>query len=133
MTGSIHSPIEGGRVVSQRRAMGALEAEVLDVLWRASSPQTPNDVLAALDADLAYTTVMTILVRLYEKGLVDRTKAGRSFSYEPVVSEADLVALRMQKELDRSSDRIATMSRFVDGLTEAEALQLRTLLEQPES
>jgi predicted transcriptional regulator len=112
--------------------MGALEAEVLEVLWRAEGPQTPNDVLAALDDDLAYTTVMTTLVRLHDKGLVERVKVGRSFSYSAVVSEADLVASRMQRELSRSSDRMASMSRFVDGLTLAEARQLRRLLEQPE-
>jgi predicted transcriptional regulator len=119
--------------VSQRRAMGALEAEVLEALWRADAPQTPNDVLAALGTKLAYTTIMTTLVRLFDKGLVDRVKVGRAFAYTAVVSEADLVASRMQHELDRSSDRLATMSRFVDGLTLGEARQLRRLLEQPES
>jgi predicted transcriptional regulator len=119
-------------MVTRRRAMGALEAEVLEVLWRAAGPQTPNDVLAALDDDLAYTTVMTTLVRLHDKGLVERVKLGRSFSYSAVVSEADLVASRMQQELSRSSDRMASMSRFVDGLTLAEARQLRRLLDQPE-
>jgi predicted transcriptional regulator len=112
--------------------MGELEAEVLEVLWRAAAAQTPNDVLTALGANLAYTTIMTTLVRLYDKGLVDRVKVGRSYAYTAVVSEADLVATRMQQELDRSSDRLATMSRFVDGLTLAEARQLRRLLEQPE-
>jgi predicted transcriptional regulator len=132
VTGRIGPPIEGSTLVTRRRAMGALEAEVLEVLWRAKGAQTPNDVLAALDDDLAYTTVMTTLVRLHDKGLVERVKVGRSFSYSAVVSEADLVASRMQRELSRSSDRMASMSRFVDGLTLAEARQLRRLLEQPE-
>ena len=60
--------------MAERRPMGALEAEVLDVLWRADGPVTPADVRTAMGTDLAYTTVMTILVRLWEKGLTERTK-----------------------------------------------------------
>lgn len=108
--------------------MGALEAEVLDVLWRADGAVTPGDVRAAMDADLAYTTIMTILVRLWEKGLVERTKQGRAYAYAAVVSEADLAANRMRAALAGASDRTATMSRFVDGLDEREADALRALL-----
>lgn len=120
-------------MTSQRRAMGALETEILEVLWQADEPQTPGDVLAALGSDLAYTTVMTILTRLWEKGLAERVKAGRSYTYAATVSEAELVASRMQRELSRSSDRLATMSQFVEGLDANDARQLLAMLEQPES
>jgi predicted transcriptional regulator len=111
--------------------MGALETEVLEVLWAADGPRTPAEVLAATEADLAYTTVMTILTRLWQKGLADRVKQGRAYAYTATVSEADLVAARMQDQLSRSSDRVATMSRFVDGLDPDEAAALRALLEGP--
>jgi predicted transcriptional regulator len=117
-------------VTRERRAMGALETEVLDVLWKAEGPLNPGEVRAALGEELAYTTVMTTLTRLWEKQLVDRVKAGRSYAYTASVTEADLVASRMQRELGRSSDRLATMSRFIDGLDAGEAKQLRALLEQ---
>ena len=67
--------------MAERRPMGALEAEVLDVLWHADGPVTPADVRTAMGTDLAYTTVMTILVRLWEKGLTERTKQGRAYAY----------------------------------------------------
>ena len=51
-----------------RRAKGSLESEVLAALWAAERPLTAGDVAAALDGDLAYTTVQTILVRLHGKG-----------------------------------------------------------------
>ncbi len=50
---------------------GALELEVLAVLWRASGPLTPADVRRHIAHDLAYTTVMTVLGRLHAKGLAD--------------------------------------------------------------
>lgn len=55
-----------------RRARGALEAEVMGVLWTAGEPLTPDQVRRRLPGDLAYTTVMTILVRLVEKGAASR-------------------------------------------------------------
>ena len=110
--------------------MGSLEADVLDVLWRATEPRTPAEVLEALGTDLAYTTVMTILTRLWRKGLVERSKAGRAYRYAAVVSEAELVAARMRSALAGTSDRAATMSRFVDGLSKREAAALRSALEE---
>ena len=118
-------------MTTPRRAMGALETEVMEVLWTADAPMTPAQVLEAFDDDLAYTTVMTILTRLWEKGLADRVKSGRAYRYVAAVTEAELVASRMQRELHRSSDRAATMSRFVDGLDPDDARRLIALLEQP--
>lgn len=116
--------------MAERRPMGSLEADVLDVLWRGDEPLTPGEVLDALDAGLAYTTVMTILSRLWQKGLVERTKQGRAFAYRAVLSEADLAAGRMREAMAATSDRMATMSRFVDTLDKRETAALRALLEE---
>jgi predicted transcriptional regulator len=116
--------------VGSRRPMGALESEVLVILWSSSAPQTPAEVLDKLESDLAYTTVMTVLARLWEKGLAERVKTGRAYSYSAKVSEADLAATRMRDQLARSSDRVATMSQFVSGLNKKEARQLRQILEE---
>jgi len=117
-------------VANSRRPMGALEAEVLDVLWRADGPLTPAEVLAQLGDDLAYTTVMTTLTRLWQKELAERVKAGRAYAYRPTVTEAQFAASRMQVELSKSSDRLATMSQFVGGLDAADVQRLLELLEQ---
>ena len=47
-------------------------------LWSSDGFVTAADVLDALDHELAYTTVNTILVRLANKGLVERKREGRS-------------------------------------------------------
>jgi predicted transcriptional regulator len=108
-----------------RRPMGSLEADVLRELWTAEGSLTANDVRAALDYELAYTTVNTILTRLANKGLVQRTREGRSYAYRAELGEDELTADRMHRELARARDRTAALSRFVDTLTAKELAALR--------
>ncbi|MBV9660556.1 MAG: BlaI/MecI/CopY family transcriptional regulator [Acidimicrobiales bacterium] len=105
-----------GEMGMRRRAPGTLEAEVLATLWSVDQPLSAEDVRVRLAADLAYTTVATILTRLHEKGAVNRTLTGRVYSYAPVLDHAALTALRMQALLDDESDRAGVLNRFVDGL-----------------
>ncbi|WP_410592805.1 BlaI/MecI/CopY family transcriptional regulator [Amycolatopsis sp. lyj-23] len=111
-----------------RRAPGALEAEVLAVLWGAQEPLTPADVQARLEDDLAYTTVVTILTRLHDKGVATREKHGRSFRYHAVDDEAGLAARKMAKVLDSEPDRGSVLARFVTQLSETDEEVLRALL-----
>ena len=108
--------------------MGELESEVLSLLWAADAPLTPGEVLERLEGSIAYTSAMTILTRLWQKGLVGREQRGRAFAYEPLVSEAELVALRMQATLERSSDREAALSRFVGSLSKKDERILRGIV-----
>lgn len=115
--------------MQKRRATGALEGEVLAALWAAGRPLTPRETLEAMGADdLAYTTVMTILTRLWQKGVVEREQAGRAYVYAPKVSEADLAAMRMHQQLERAGDRQAALSRFVGSLSRRDERLLRRAL-----
>jgi len=116
--------------VTQRREMGQLEGEVLAALWAAPDAMTPAEVAAALDTDLAYTTVMTVLTRLWKKGLTAREARGRAYAYRPAISEADLAAQRMKATLQRVSDRDAALSRFVGSLPRRDERRLRQILEE---
>ena len=60
-----------------RRADGELESEVLRALWTLDRPASPSDVIDAMDTDLAYTSIATVLGRLCDKGLVTRQRVGR--------------------------------------------------------
>jgi predicted transcriptional regulator len=115
--------------VGTRREAGELESEVLAALWATNEPMTPADVLAQLDGGLAYTTVMTTLTRLYEKGLVDRRRAGRGYAYSPNVREAELAARRIRALLDRGHDRAAVLQGFLSELSSDEERLLRELLD----
>jgi predicted transcriptional regulator len=111
-----------------RRAAGELEADVLTVLWRANRPLSPGQVRAELGADLAYTTVMTILSRLHDKGSVSRSRAGRAYVYTPAFEQAEMAASQMRSVLDSGHDREAVLARFVGTLSSAEERTLSNLL-----
>jgi predicted transcriptional regulator len=111
-----------------RRAPGELEAGVLATLWRADQPLSPGQVRDQLGADLAYTTVMTILSRLHEKGSVTRTRVGRAFVYTPAFEQAELAASQMRSLLDSGHDREAVLAQFVGSLSADEERTLAALL-----
>lgn len=116
-----------------RRPQGSLEFDVLEVLWANDHAMTPAEVLAALDTDLAYTTVMTIQTRLLDKGLVERERRGRAYAYRPTLTEAELRAGRMSDALTAAKDREAVLGRFADTLSDSEAAALRGILDRLES
>ncbi|MGW8380627.1 BlaI/MecI/CopY family transcriptional regulator [Streptomyces sp. ODS28] len=119
-----------GGAREERRPAGELEAGVMAALWAAGIPQTPGQVQRGLAADLARTTVTTILSRLHDKGLVERARQGRGYAYFPVQDPPGLTARRMHSTLDTDteSDRGTVLARFVDQLSDEDERVLRELL-----
>jgi predicted transcriptional regulator len=113
-----------------KRPHGALEHDILSILWRADEPLQPAEVKARLDTDLAYTSVATVLGRLHDKGLVERLASGRAFAYRSVVNEAELAARRIGEVLSSASDRTAVLAGFVGHLSKRDAKALRRLLDE---
>lgn len=70
--------------------LGPLETQVLDVLRGIDSAATVRQVLPAFP-ELAYTTLMTTLDRLYRKGVLIRRRRGRAFVYEPRCSREEML------------------------------------------
>jgi predicted transcriptional regulator len=62
-----------------------LELEIMQVLWQ-SGPCTVAEVQPKLQAELAYTTVQTMLNVLLRKKKVKRVQEGRAYRYRPAVS-----------------------------------------------
>lgn len=77
-------------------SIGELEHEVLESLWACTDAMTVRDVADRLKRpnDLAYTTVLTVLVRLHEKGLADRERDGRGYRYRPTLTREAFRARR---------------------------------------
>jgi len=115
-----------------RRPRGTLEQEVVAALAAATDPMTPAQVRDQLGGDLAYTTVMTVLARLSEKGLVTRERVGRAYAYTAVQDEAEVTARQMQRLLDAGDDRAAVLSRFVGVLSDDDERLLIDLLRRTE-
>ncbi|MBO2453228.1 BlaI/MecI/CopY family transcriptional regulator [Actinomadura barringtoniae] len=116
---------------SERRASGALEGEVMQALQQAAEPLAAGDVQTRLSGDLSYSTVVTILSRMYAKGLLKRKKAGRAFVYSPVSDQPGLAALQMHRVMDSEPDSRAVLARFVSSLSEQDERILRDLLQDP--
>jgi predicted transcriptional regulator len=115
--------------MNERRQMGALEAEVLELLQSAvPEALTPGHVLERLGSTLAYSTVVTVLTRMHDKGLLSRVKQGRAFAYSPIADRHGLTARRMRQALDADPDRRAVLARFVGDLTLGDEEILRGLL-----
>ena len=76
--------------------LGPIEARLMDLAWQ-KKDLTVKTALFHLDAekDLAYTTVMTVLARLAEKGLLQKRKEGRGFVYEPAIDKSTFVKQRI--------------------------------------
>jgi predicted transcriptional regulator len=64
------------------KQLGRLELKLLRELWSRGSA-TVRELLENDDANLAYTTIMTTMDRLYKKELLDRVVEGRAYRYFP--------------------------------------------------
>lgn len=114
-----------------RLAHGELEGLVMDVLWDAGEPLVAADVRDRLEPtrSLAYTTVLTILVRLHEKGLVERERVGRAYAYRPRSSREEEAAARMGELLEAAKDGSVVLARFVAALSPDQLAELRRAVE----
>jgi predicted transcriptional regulator len=119
-------------MATARRDRGALELQVLAVLAAAAGPRTAREVQEALGDDLAYTTVMTTLGRLFDKGALTREPAGRAYAYAVVgdqrTVDAAQTARRMRQLLEAGSDRTVALQHFVSELSPQDEQVLTDLL-----
>ncbi|WP_198955445.1 MULTISPECIES: BlaI/MecI/CopY family transcriptional regulator [unclassified Frankia] len=117
-------------MAGDRRAPGDLERTVMETLRSAARPLTPREVQNLLGGDLAYTTVLTILTRLYDKGLLDRQRAGRAHAYSPVTDEAGMTVRRLHQVLDEAPGREIVLARFLGSLSRRDGQLVREMLRE---
>ncbi|MEU1229199.1 BlaI/MecI/CopY family transcriptional regulator [Streptomyces sp. NPDC005828] len=113
---------------TSRQPNGAREAQILTLLQHAGGALTPGEVVERLQAELTYSTVVTILTRMHGKGMLHRSPRGRAYAYAPVTDDAGFAARRMRSVLDDRPDREAVLARFADELSDADADLLRQML-----
>ena len=116
--------------------LGGLESRVMEVLWNASSPLSVRDVHEALSAsaDLAYTTVMTVLDRLAKKHILLRDRDGKAWLYRPAASREQLLVGEVLEAFRHPGIDAETFgAALVAGLTAAErsALGARLSVAEP--
>src|SRR6185503_20219791 len=76
---------------SNSLSLTPLELDIMKAVWR-RHPITVKDVQVAIHPArrLAYTTVMTVMHRLYLKGFLQRTLKSKAHYYEPAVEFSDV-------------------------------------------
>src|SRR5207249_3045671 len=86
--------------------LGPLESAVMERLWK-RGPATVRDVVDDLGRSrgLAYTTVMTVMVRLQAKGMLRRERNGKTYVYRPAFSREEHRA-RLSRDLARGPDDV---------------------------
>jgi predicted transcriptional regulator len=109
------------------------ELDVMDVLWERGAA-TVAQVQEALTDELAYTTVLTILRTLEEKGHVAHEEAGRAYRYYALVERADAgrsAVGRLVRKLFRGSPELL-LTHLVShrDLTREQLEAMRTLLDE---
>jgi predicted transcriptional regulator len=110
------------------RKLGDLEAAVMNVLWECDDAQSVHDLRERLvDRDLAYTTVLTVVTHLHDKGWVHRRKVSRAYLYSPVMSRAEATSQALREILDTSTDSAAVLMHFVKTASAEELDALRAL------
>jgi predicted transcriptional regulator len=108
------------------------ELRLMEVLWR-KGRATVADVVAALAPPaLTYSTVLTTLRTLEQKGHVTHEEEGRAFVYRPAVQRTDAAKSAVRHVLDRffgSSPGALAVALLDDGrLTDAELSHIKRLL-----
>jgi predicted transcriptional regulator len=109
------------------------ELEVMSILWRLGSA-TVADVRTALQEDLAYTSVLSALQTLEEKGYVGHKAEGRGrvYRYHPLVKaeRAGVSALARIKAaiFQGSAERMFAQMLAEHGLSRDELQRMRRLL-----
>lgn len=110
--------------------LGDLERAVMDTVWAAPAPLSGRDVAGALSGrGLAYTTVLTVLSRLENKGLLQRDASARAHTYTATASRTDHVTVLLQQALGQAADRQAALQHFARTVSPAEARALRQALD----
>jgi predicted transcriptional regulator len=107
-----------------------LEAAIMDVVWsRQMSLFAVSDVLAVLEQkrDIAYTTVMTTVVRLYDKGLLAREREGRRYLYTPKLTREQFLESTARHVLEQAVEAPQAMALLAEKLSVASAAELDEL------
>ncbi|MGQ0601884.1 MAG: BlaI/MecI/CopY family transcriptional regulator [Anaerolineales bacterium] len=114
-----------------KKLLGELELEIMRVAWRRESV-TVRDVLAALEKkrSLAYTTVMTLMGRLEQKGLLVSEKDGKSYRYRAAHTREEFEAQaagQVVRSLIHDFGGEIALAQFIQQLSEVDPTQLARL------
>ena len=110
--------------------LGALERDVMAIAWLGKELSV-RDVCARLGSNVAYTTVMTTMDRLFKKGLLTRRKSGRAFIYNASATrhevEGAVAAELVNSLIQRDGEPLPVLSSLVDAVSDRDRALLAEL------
>lgn len=102
---------------------GDLQGEVMAIVWRLGEAKV-EDVRQEQPTRKrsAYTTVQTVMQRLYERGLLTRDRKGNAWVYKPAFAEGEYLARSIEERLADASEpaRLEALVNLVDRLPPGE-------------
>ncbi len=113
------------------------EFEILKILWDSGAPMRVREVLEILNRDAesprAYTTVMTLMNIMADKGFLDREAEGKAFRYRPARPRERTLKNMLGDTLSRVFDGSATalVAQLLDNAKPSpdELKEIRKLIE----
>ena len=112
------------------------EFEIMHIVWQNSPPMSTNQIISCLDSSKTWKpqTVLTLLVRLIDKGFLHSEKTGKERTYSPIVSQRDYLNIETNSFFDRlhSNSIRSLVNTLYDGkkLSNEEIADLRSWLEE---
>jgi predicted transcriptional regulator len=121
----------------EERRLGELELRIMNVLWE-RGPSTVREVLEALPVRPrpAYTTVLTMMRLMHEKGYLDRREQGRAHVYQARLREQTvkrgLVRTFVNTAFRGSAEAVVVRLLEDEALTREELERIRRLIDECE-
>lgn len=127
------APLRRIRRAADGNLLGPLESVVMERVWK-SGPVTVRDIVEDVGRPrgLAYTTVMTVMVRLHAKGLLQRRRDGKTYVYRAAFTREEHRA-RVSRDLARGlvsqfgDAALAAFSAELDGVDTEHRAALRRI------
>lgn len=119
------------------KVLGELESEIMEIIWQSKEPISVRTVTQSLQKkrQIAYTTVMTIMGRLVDKGLLKCEKIGKAYTYKPAYSK-DKFLTRVTRQIIKNfianfgEAVVAHFAEEVNRLTPTKRKELKKLLKE---
>ena len=117
------------------RKLGELELRILNILWQ-RGPSTVREVLEEVPVDPrpAYTTVLTMMRLMHEKGYLDRREQGRAHIYQTRLRERRVKRSLLRDLIDGafrgSAEALVVRLLEDENLSREELRRVRRLIEE---
>ncbi|CEH29016.1 transcriptional regulator [Aneurinibacillus migulanus] len=117
--------------VGLNRFFGSLESKIMEILW-IENELSIKEVQQRLEKDkpINFNTVMTVMNRLVEKGILEKRAQGRLSLFRPIQSKEDFIEEQSKKLTDNLLDEFGgvVINHMIDSLKEVD----QTLLDKLE-